>query len=234
MKRIVLLGMILCMIIGSTGCNNTKKVNESSNSVEVEQDKDTTEQQVEQDNSIEGIQENQENQSESKQEKEIKPLNESDFTVTDGVNTITLDSSYNNFETTETEINTGDSEDNFVGEITVGEYNYKTYFHQFNDFKIYISNTNYPYKNDDQDTYYVTQIDLLSNKFITTRGVYVGAKIDEVLEMYGEGEKISDTDDQEENNDQELIYQFDNYVLSFIYNNEEVVDQISLYVLPIE
>lgn len=76
---------------------------------------------------------------------------------------------------------------------------------------------------------------LTSSKYITSRGVFVGANVDKVYELYGEGKIISDTDTNEaNNNDKELIYQFNNYELSFSYDNQGIVKKITLVVLPIE
>ena len=217
MKRIVLIGMILCMTLVYNGCD-TKRANEKLNSIKNQViEKENSDQQEQ------GIDPN----------KQIESMNEEDLTVTDGTNMITLDSLYDTFETTEEEINTNNSEDNYVGEIPVGEYIYKTYSHRYKDFEIYTSNMNYPYNEDDIDTYYITQIDLTSSKYMTARGASVGVDIDEVYDLYGEGKLTSDTDETN-NTDKELIYQFNNYELSFTYDGQGVVKKITLVVLPLE
>ncbi|WP_310603871.1 hypothetical protein [Anaerosporobacter sp.] len=232
MKRIVLLGMVLCMLVGNVGCSSTKKVNENLNRIEAEQGEDTAGQNIEQETS----QENQEDQTTQENienvPKEIAPINASDFAITDGENLVLLDSLYDDFETPEEEIEKGASVNNYVGEVYVGEYVYKTFYHNFKDFNIYTSNTNYTFRGVDFDTYYITQIDLRTDKYKTARGAYIGIDIKEVLELYGEGEIISD--DYDEKACMRLMYQYENYLLSFVYNDKDVVFRIVLSVSPIE
>jgi hypothetical protein len=70
MKRIALIGMILCMMLGSSGCN-TNKVNENLKNNEVEQGTNDIEKQAEQDNT------------ESKIDEQVQPTNEEEPTQTE-------------------------------------------------------------------------------------------------------------------------------------------------------
>ncbi|WP_310602519.1 hypothetical protein [Anaerosporobacter sp.] len=230
MKRIVLFGMIVYMVLGNVGCSSTKKINENLNRIEMEQREDTAEQKTEQETSQENQEDHDTQENSGNVPKEIVPMNASDLAVTDGENMVLLDSLYDGFETTEEEIETETSENHFVGEIYVDEYVYKTYFHQFKDFEIYTSNTEYPLKGEDMHTYHIRQISLLTDKYRTARGAYIGIDIKEVLELYGEGESFSASDYYEEKNCKGLGYRYDNYSLKFVYNDRGVVVHIDLYV----
>lgn len=206
MKKIVLLGIMLCMLVGNIGCVNSAK-----------------------EEAIQSI-----NNEQAVIQKEIKviTLNKSDLTFSDGVDTIVLDTLYEDFETREAENKAENSVDNYVGEVSVGEHIYRTYTHQYEDFIIYTSNMNYPYKCDDINTYYITQIDLINDKYMTARGIHIGCNLKEIFEIYGKEDLITNNDSNDENI--ELTYQYDNYVLEFILSNKENLERISLYVLPME
>jgi len=70
MKRIALIGMILCMMLGSSGCN-TNKVNENLTNNEVEQGTNDIEKKVEQDNT------------ELKNDEQVQPTKEEEPTQTE-------------------------------------------------------------------------------------------------------------------------------------------------------
>ena len=237
MKRVILVGMVLCMILGSVGCN-TNKVNENKNSI------------VKESNAIEKLdiqgnsKENQNTQSETKEEKKIKPMNESDLTVTDGVNMITLDSLYYDFETTEKEKIENASENNYVGEIySEDDTMYKVFIHIYNDFTIYTANINYDYKEVDYDTYYIMQIDIDGGEYETARGVHIGDTKEDIYKVYGEeskedkdketnpNSKILDNSDYQIK--EEIEYNYKNYALLFSIDQDDIIRVISLIVNPL-
>ena len=156
---------------------------------------------------------------------EIKPLLMEDFTVTDGINSIVLDSLFDEFKTDEIEIK---HDNNYVGEIYAGDFTYKVFFHEYANFDLYTSNTNYNLKNRNFDEYHITQITLKSQKYKTNRGLTVGSDIEEIYELYGPGE-VKDRDDKTE-----LCYTMNDMELSFIIGNDKKVETNILTVFPVE
>lgn len=116
----------------------------------------------------------------------IKILEEKDFTVTDGKDSISLDTSYKNFKIDKEEKKL---DNNYVGEYVSGEYTYKNFVHEYEDFSIYVSNINYNFKNRNFDEYYITQITLKNSNFKTFRGIAIGSNIEDIQKLYGNGEK---------------------------------------------
>lgn len=151
----------------------------------------------------------------------IKQLDEKDFIVTDGTDTISLDMPYKNFKTNKQEIN---QDNNYVGDVSSGEYIYKYYFHKFNDFVIYNSNANYNLKNRKIDEFYITQITLNNSNFKTARGISIGQNLTDVVNAYGDGEQTKD------NNIITLLYQYKDMQLSFAINQENKITGIILNV----
>ncbi|HEX3077616.1 MAG TPA: hypothetical protein VHQ24_12200 [Lachnospiraceae bacterium] len=277
MKRLLLIGMILCMALVNNGCN-TSKENDNLSSIEAgqvvdqgnsEQQKDQGKDQVNkvQDSEIqqksqdqqksedqqknEVQQENQDNkvnQTEPVQRNiEIEPLNESDFIVSDGTNEITLDSLYDNFTTTEKEIDTHGSENNYVGEIYVGDSMYKVFSHTYKNFTIYTSNLNYDYKKADFDTYYITQIDITGGDYSTSRGIQIGDTKEDIYKAYGKELSKSASSELSESqgihsdiavDDRSPVtetkaYTYRNYMLSFSLDKNGIILKTSLVVNPL-
>lgn len=247
MKKIVLLGMIFCMILGNAGCK-TNMANENQNSIVEESNtkqNNTTEEQV---NSLKNNQgdskEDQKTKSETKEDKKIEPMSESDLTVTDGVNKITLDSLYDDFKTTDKEEKVNASDNNYVGEIYMqNDTAYKVYFHVYNDYTIYTSNINYDYKKADFDTYYIMQIAINGDKYETARGVHIGDMKEDIYKVYGEESKenkdkeanlnngISDNSDYQIK--EEIEYNYKNYDLLFSIDQDDIIREINLVISPL-
>lgn len=107
----------------------------------------------------------------------IKPIDVSDFILSDGSNSIELDSLYDDFKTNELEEKV---ENNYVGEIYTEEYVYKVFSHTYTDFDLYTSNSNYNLKNRDFDEYHITQITLKNSNYTTARGITIGSDLEDV------------------------------------------------------
>lgn len=76
-------------------------------------------------------------------------------------------------------------ENNYVGESVSGDFVYKYYMHQYDDFDLYVSNANYNLKGKKFDNRYVSQITLKNKSdFRTARGIVVGAALKEILDNY--------------------------------------------------
>lgn len=149
----------------------------------------------------------------------IKQLDGKDFIVTDGIDTIYLDAPYKNFKTSKQEIN---QDNNYVGDVTSGEYKYKYYFHKYNDFVIYDSNANYNLKNRKFDEFYITQITLNNSNFKTARGISIEQNLTDVINAYGDGNQTKD------NNITTYFYQYKDMQLSFVINQENKITGIIL------
>ena len=117
----------------------------------------------------------------------LKPLEAEDFSVSDGKNTIVLDSPFTDFE-----IDLPEEETSYVGEEYTGDFVYKVYQHTYADFNLYTSNRYYNLKDRNFDYYYIVQITLKTPNFKTNRGISVGAHVDDLLKAYGPGEESND------------------------------------------
>jgi hypothetical protein len=271
MKRLLLIGMILCMALVNNGCNTNKEndhlssieagqvVDQSNSKQQKEQGKDqvnevqeSEDQQESEDHQVnEHQQENQDklvNQTQTTKVNKgivpIEPLNASDFIVSDGTNKITLDSLYDNFTTTEKEINTHASENNYVGEIYVGDSIYKVFSHTYKNFTIYTSNLNYDYRKADFDTYYITQIDITGGDYSTARGIKLGDTKEDIYEAYGkELSSSASSESQGTHSDiaaddknpvtETIAYNDKNYTLCFSLDKHGVILEINLVVKPL-
>lgn len=152
----------------------------------------------------------------------VEPLEVKDFTVTDGKNVITLDTPYKDFKMDEEEKETDNS---YVGETISGEFTYKNYMHQYKDFDIYVSNAYHNTKNRHVDEYYITQITLNTPAYKTARGIAVGAELDDVEGMYGEGRKVEDYENLS------LVYGLNEMELSFDIDENQKVQTITLNIV---
>ncbi len=168
--KIIFFILFLCLV--SNGCGN-KTTLSNKNNISVAQEKSNPN--LEQNRKINTnvaqstYKETENSLIVSLTDKNIKPMNEDDFIVSDGNNIINLDFPFKNFKINKKEKTI---ENNYVGETYLGEYIYKTYFHEYDDFDLYVSNLNYNVKNRNFDEYYITQITLKSSNFKTTRNQY--------------------------------------------------------------
>lgn len=240
MKKIVLVGMVLCMLLGNVGCNTNKDSGDQDNIVNESITKDK--QQNEKENNTEDNYTDDDIQ--TGDDKQIEPMNDSDLTVTDGENNITLDARYDDFKTTDKELDVSGSENNYVGEIYMeNDIMYKVFSHEYNDFTLYSSNINYDNKEAESDTYYIMQMVIHGDQHETARGICVGDTTEDVYKVYGEGseeDKVDDTYQYGTNSivdDYQIIgnvtYSYKNYSLQFIFDKENIIREINLVVNPI-
>lgn len=122
-------------------------------------------------------------------------LTQEDFSVSDGVDTIILDT-LNAEMVLHRELITDETNPmyHFVGEIYDGDYVYKFWAFQYDGIRITVSNLDYEKKERKEYIYYISQIDVTDTTFSTSRGISVGASKKEVIEMYGKGELLIEND----------------------------------------
>lgn len=75
-----------------------------------------------------------------------------------------------------------------------------------------------PKLGNDFDTYRITTITVTNNKYITSRGIYIGMSNDEVIKAYGKSSRISKS---------LISYSFNNNSLDFLLE-ENIVKKIVL------
>jgi len=150
-----------------------------------------------------------------------KTLEVIDFSVSDGMNTIQLDSSYENFRIEKTE---KILDNNYVGNIFAGDFNYKYYIHEFEDFNLYTSNANYNLKDRNFDEYYITQITLLNSSFKTQRGIAIGSNIDDIINAYGNKYSL-DSDDKAV-----IFYSLNDMRLVFTIDENQKVQELTMFI----
>ena len=153
----------------------------------------------------------------------VKPLSESDFTIADGKSSIGL---YKEFKDLKIEKQELKNENNYVGEIASGDYFYKYYIHNYDDFDLYLSNANYNLKGKKFDDRYIAQI-TLKNKcnFKTSRGITIGSSLKNVMDAYGQRTAIN------VNGVDCLEYQFNDMGLCFDINSNQTVSRIVLNII---
>lgn len=151
-----------------------------------------------------------------------QPLTEGDFAVTDneGKNHIYLDAPFSTFMTDKRE---NKVENNFVGFVNDGEYEYKYYIHKYDGFDIYVSNANYQKKGRSFDEYYISQITLKSSDFRTPRGITIGSKMDDVVKLYGQGQRVVGN-----NNTVTLTYRTRDMEIGFSFDQQQKVKEITI------
>ncbi len=154
---------------------------------------------------------------------DIEPIKASDFIVSDGINSIKLDSPFKDFKYHKPEEKI---DNNYVGETISGEYTYKTYMHKYPDFDLYASNLNYNLKNRSFDEYYITQITLKNSIFKTARGIAISSKLENVYNAYGCGE-MSNSDGIVD-----IVYGFKDMELLFTIDKNQNVKEIVLMIKP--
>lgn len=141
--------------------------------------------------------------------------------VSDSIDSIKLDSPFKDFKNHKPEEK---MDNNYVGETTFGEYVYKTYMHKYTDFHLYVSNLNYNLKNRSFDEYYIVQVNLTNFNFKTARGITVGYKLENVYDVYGNGESL--IVDGIEN----LSYYFEDMQLLFTIDENKNVKEVTLMI----
>jgi len=105
---------------------------------------------------------------------------------------------------------------------TINGVDYKFYQHDFDPIYIESSNLNYDKIKRDFDDYRITRITLKSDIGFSSRGIFVGSKMLNVLKVYGKPSAIQDGD---------LIYYYDNKSIRFI--GSETVKQIDISINPV-
>lgn len=152
----------------------------------------------------------------------VKPLEKSDFSVSDGRDIIYLDTPYSELDIDIPEEETGNS---YIGETYSGEFVYKNYIHVFGPFDLYVSNANYNLKGRNFDEYYITQITLKNSDFRTPRGITVGTDAEDIYRAYGRGTQV------EEDGRTVLIYTLDDMEISFTIDEEQKVRDVILRII---
>lgn len=154
--------------------------------------------------------------------KKPEPLDASDFILYNSTDTVTLESFYPEFYYSKPEI---PMENNYVGEIYLGEYMYKVYQHDYEDFDLFTSNYKYDQRDGNMHNYYIMQITLKTEALQTSRGITVGSRLQDVTALYGDGI-------QEENRAymdvMDVIYEYDDRTIIFRVDGEQKVVQIVL------
>lgn len=106
-----------------------------------------------------------------------------------------------------------------VTSFLVGEEDCKIYRRSYDGIEILSSNE----FTKDNNQYQVIQIDVLSSKLQTKKGLKVGDKLEKAEALYGQGEK-----DLESNL---LIYQYQDMRLDIQYDNSDNIIRISMYMI---
>lgn len=211
MKKFIGIFLLVIVYATITSCNSKTSINNKNNSNSLSYQ-------------ISNSSDNLDNSSNhSSNTKDITPLNASDFVISDGINSVKLDSPFKDLKINKPEEKL---DTNYVGETTSGKYIYKTYIHKYADFDLYVSNLNYNLKNRNFDEYYITQITLKSNNFKTNRGITIDSKLEDVYAAYGNIEKTS-IDGKEL-----LNYTLNDMILSFTIDKNEKVQSVILMIKP--
>lgn len=152
----------------------------------------------------------------SETEKVNKPeINDSDFSIYSPNGSIDLSSSFEDFYKIwgkcgkNEQLETGA----WSNYISKGDETYKYFDHYWKGFTIRSSNINYKQRGSDFDSYRITTITITNNKYITSRGVYVGMTKNEIINAYGTPASIDKN---------EINYSFKNNTLSFTLENDVI------------
>lgn len=148
----------------------------------------------------------------------------SDFCVSDGIDTIALDSLSCEMIIQREKIEFDDPMNFNVEYIYGEEYTYRAFPLVYeNGVQIYLSNLNYDKKGQNFDTYHITQITISDSSFLTPRGIKVGSAKEEVISKYGEGIIAI------ENDRIQYTYRYEDKGIRFIFNDLGEVEKIILY-----
>lgn len=213
MKKIVICILLISMCVSISACGKRiiKDNNESDKQVETL--------------STDGAKNSSPTPAESQSSnpaKDIKPLEPLDFSVSDTKNSIRLDSPYKEFKIDEPEEKL---DNNYVGETYSGEFVYKTYMHQYADFDLYVSNSNYNLKDRNFDEYYITQITLKDSTFKTYRDITIGSKAEDIEKAYGPGEKST------VDGNTVISYTLNDMEISFTIDENQTVQDVVLRIV---
>jgi hypothetical protein len=104
----------------------------------------------------------------------------------------------------------------------VNGVDYKFYQHDFGSIYIESSNLNYDKTKRDFDDYRITRITIKGDIGFSSRGIFVGSKMLDVLKVYGKPSAKRDG---------YLIYDYDNKSISFI--GSETVKEIDVSINPV-
>lgn len=147
-------------------------------------------------------------------------ISEGDFTLISANTNIHLNGSYEEFykEWGACEINKQPEIGISGNFITIGDDVVFKYFDNYwKGFSIRSSNINFKQEGEDFDTYRITTITIISEKYLTSRGVSVGMSLDDIIRVYGEP-MIKHTDS--------VVYNYKNYALIFNLKNNIITDII--------
>lgn len=151
--------------------------------------------------------------------KKPEPLDASDFILYNSTDTVTLESFYPEFYYSKPEI---PMENNYVGEMYLGEYRYKVFQHDYEDFDLFTSNYKYDQRDRKEYHYYIMQITLKTEALQTSRGITVGSSLKDVTALYGDGIQ------EEDGAYIEVVYEYDGKKIIFRVDDEQKVVQIFL------
>lgn len=104
----------------------------------------------------------------------------------------------------------------------VNGVDYKFYQHDFGSIYVESSNLNYDKSKRDFDDYRITRIILKGDTGFSSRGIFVGSKMLDVLKVYGKPSA---------KNESSLIYYYDNKSISFV--GSETVKEIDISINPV-
>lgn len=123
-----------------------------------------------------------------KEIKNKKSINKNDFIIYSPAGNIVLNASFEDFYRTWGEcVKNKQLEAGLWGNyISKGDKNYKYFDHYWKGFMVRSSNINYEQSGSDFDTYRITTISVTNDKYMTSRGIYVGMSNENVRNAYGE------------------------------------------------
>ncbi|EOI3556737.1 hypothetical protein ACMSZQ_003061 [Cronobacter dublinensis] len=104
------------------------------------------------------------------------------------------------------------------GFISKGDKDYKYFDYYWKGFSVRSSNINYEQLGNDFDKYRITTITVTNNKYLTSRGIYVGMSRGEIIKAYGKPSRMSKL---------LISYSFNNNYLDFMLE-ENIVKKIVL------
>lgn len=201
MPRIILTFISVILILIYSGCsNNTSKTKDSfsKNNQEV----------LTNNNNQKEIKNSQEGNKKTPEVIHAPALTKNDFDINDNSISISLGEDWKGSEFLEKQ---GIKEigSNFVGN-PFENLRYKSYVHDFKDFKIYITDFKAI------ENYSISQIDVLSERFFTSRGIKIGSLKEDIQQKYG-AVKSSKEDGYEV-----LSYSLDEYYIDFVMDKDQV------------
>lgn len=110
--------------------------------------------------------------------------------VSDSNDTITLGTLFEDFIYDEKEIPSEIVVDNYVGSVNIHGVWHDWYFHTYNDFYINTSDYNLAARDLSGNNIYILQINLTTPRFCTSRGITIGASLEEIEIAYADVELV--------------------------------------------